>query len=176
MDKYQEQFPLPVRVCKGFYGSSDRTSVSEGDAFNIHFVKKSKVPCYNETSLCGVWYVYYSTSSFARGQLTFYFKSSLIPRLSLLWLVNICFTHAFQGQVYLKVCISHTHFSFEPGAVHFSLHEHLKVQCLGQKLQDKASSLLFRWETPPPLCLPSYSTSRKSLNKRRVWTQRSFCV
>ena len=48
MDKYQEQFPLPVRVCKGFYGSSDRTSVSEGDAFNIHFVKRSKVPYWEE--------------------------------------------------------------------------------------------------------------------------------
>lgn len=48
VDKYQEQFPLPVRVCKGFYGSSDRTSVSEGDAFNIHFVKRSKVPYWEE--------------------------------------------------------------------------------------------------------------------------------
>ena len=44
---------------------------------------------------------------------------------------------------------------FEQGQVRFSLHEHLKCQCLGQKLQDKASSLFFRWETPPPpLCLP----------------------
>ena len=43
VEKYQESFPLFVRVCKGFYGSSDRTSVSEGDSFNIHFVKKSKV-------------------------------------------------------------------------------------------------------------------------------------
>ena len=41
--KHQEEFPLKVRVCKGFYGHSERTSVSEGDTFNIHFVKHTKV-------------------------------------------------------------------------------------------------------------------------------------
>ena len=41
--KYQDEFPLKVRVCKGFYGHSERTSVSEGDSFNIHFVKHTKV-------------------------------------------------------------------------------------------------------------------------------------
>ena len=34
----------------------------------------------------------------------------------------------------------HTFFCFEPEAVCFSLHEHSKLQHLGQKLQDKASS------------------------------------
>ena len=28
---------------KGFYGYSDKTSLSEGDIFNVHFVKKSTV-------------------------------------------------------------------------------------------------------------------------------------
>ena len=41
--KYQDDLPLHVRVCKGFYGHSERTSVSEGDKFNIHFIKKSQV-------------------------------------------------------------------------------------------------------------------------------------
>ena len=43
VSKYRQEFPLRVRVCKGFYGQSERTSVSEGDSFNIHFVKNSKV-------------------------------------------------------------------------------------------------------------------------------------
>ena len=43
---------------------------------------------------------------------------------------------------------------FEPGTVCFSLREHSKLQRVGQKLQDMASSSFFRWETPPPLCLP----------------------
>ena len=30
-------------MCKGFYGPTDRSSVSEGDIYNIHFVKKAKV-------------------------------------------------------------------------------------------------------------------------------------
>ncbi len=41
--KYSDEFPLHVRVSKGFYGTSERTSVSEGDSFNIHFIKKTKV-------------------------------------------------------------------------------------------------------------------------------------
>ncbi|XP_064390464.1 uncharacterized protein LOC135338305 [Halichondria panicea] len=43
VNKHQDKFPLKIRVCKGFYGHSDRTSVSEGDTFNIHFVKHTKV-------------------------------------------------------------------------------------------------------------------------------------
>ena len=38
-------------------------------------------------------------------------------------------------------CILRTRFCFEPEVVRFSLHERLKPQRLGQKLQDKASSL-----------------------------------
>lgn len=38
-----DQFPIRVHVCKGFYGSTERFSVSEGDIYNIHFVKKAKV-------------------------------------------------------------------------------------------------------------------------------------
>ena len=46
----------------------------------------------------------------------------------------------------------HTHIlCFEPRAVHFLLLEHSKLQCLGQKLQDQASSSFFREGTPPPL-------------------------
>ena len=41
--KYQDDLPLHVRVCKGFYGQSERTSVSEGDTFNVHFIKKAQV-------------------------------------------------------------------------------------------------------------------------------------
>jgi hypothetical protein len=41
--KYRDSLPLHVRVSKGFYGNSDKTSVSEGDTFNIHFVKNTKV-------------------------------------------------------------------------------------------------------------------------------------
>ena len=43
VSKYREEFPLQVRVSKGFYGNSERTSVSEGDTFNIHFIKNTKV-------------------------------------------------------------------------------------------------------------------------------------
>ena len=39
---------------------------------------------------------------------------------------------------------------FELGAVHFSLSKCLKLQCLGQKPQEKASSSFFQLETPSP--------------------------
>ena len=39
---------------------------------------------------------------------------------------------------------------FEPRAVHLSLRERSKLQRLGQKLQDQASSSFFRQGTPPP--------------------------
>lgn len=41
--KYSDEFPLYVRVSKGYYGNSERTSVSEGDTFHIHFIKNAKV-------------------------------------------------------------------------------------------------------------------------------------
>ena len=43
VEKHQDLFPIRVHVCKGFYGSTERSSVSEGDIYNIHFVKKAKV-------------------------------------------------------------------------------------------------------------------------------------
>lgn len=45
VSKYRDELPLHVRVSKGFYGNSERTSVSEGDSFNIHFIKNTKVVC-----------------------------------------------------------------------------------------------------------------------------------
>ena len=41
--KYGDQLPLHVRVSKGFYGNTESTSVSDGETFNIHFIKKTKV-------------------------------------------------------------------------------------------------------------------------------------
>ena len=43
VEKHQDLFPIRVHVCKGFYGLTERSSVSEGDIYNIHFVKKAKV-------------------------------------------------------------------------------------------------------------------------------------
>ena len=43
LSKHRDALPLHVRVSKGFYGNSERTSVSEGDTFNIHFIKNYKV-------------------------------------------------------------------------------------------------------------------------------------
>ena len=42
VEKHQDLFPIRVHVCKGFYGPTERSSVSEGDIYNIHFVKKAK--------------------------------------------------------------------------------------------------------------------------------------
>ena len=41
--KHQQEFPVRVRVSRGFYGTTDRWSISEGELFNIHFVKYTKV-------------------------------------------------------------------------------------------------------------------------------------
>lgn len=41
--KHQHEFPVRVRVSRGFYGMTDRWSISEGEYFNIHFVKYTKV-------------------------------------------------------------------------------------------------------------------------------------
>lgn len=43
MAKYTKSLPLKVKVCKGFYGVSDETAVTTGDAFNLHFTKSVKV-------------------------------------------------------------------------------------------------------------------------------------
>ena len=56
--------------------------------------------------------------------------------------------------------IERTHFAhtfiLNRKVVRFSLHERSKLQCLGQKLQDRTSSLFFQWRAPPSLCLPKY--------------------
>lgn len=41
--KYADSLPVQVKVSKGFYGMSDRSSLSEGDVFNIHFIKHMRV-------------------------------------------------------------------------------------------------------------------------------------
>lgn len=43
VERYQELFPLRVYVSRGFYGSNERFTLSEGDVYNIHFVKKTTV-------------------------------------------------------------------------------------------------------------------------------------
>ena len=45
-----------------------------------------------------------------------------------------------------RTCVLH----FEPATVPFLLRERSTLQCLGQKQEDKASSLFFRWETFSP--------------------------
>lgn len=41
--KYHDQLPVCVKVCKGYCGPTEGTSISEGDSFNIHFLKKTTV-------------------------------------------------------------------------------------------------------------------------------------
>ena len=41
--KYAKALPLRITVCDGFYGQSDRTTLSGGEIFNIHFMKHTKV-------------------------------------------------------------------------------------------------------------------------------------
>lgn len=41
--QHQDEFPVRVRVSRGFYGTSDKWSISEGEYFTIHFVKYTKV-------------------------------------------------------------------------------------------------------------------------------------
>lgn len=40
---YKKDLPFQVVVTKGFYGADERTSISDGDMFNIHFFKQTKV-------------------------------------------------------------------------------------------------------------------------------------
>lgn len=41
--KYHQDFPIPIRVCKGYCGPNEDLSISEGDRFNVHFVKYTTV-------------------------------------------------------------------------------------------------------------------------------------
>lgn len=43
MSKYHDQLPVCVKVCKGYCGPTEGTSISEGDSFKIHFTKKTTV-------------------------------------------------------------------------------------------------------------------------------------
>lgn len=43
MSKYSKSLPHRVKVCKGFYGVSERTAVTTGDLLNLHFLKSTKV-------------------------------------------------------------------------------------------------------------------------------------
>ena len=42
---YRKEIPIQVRVCKGFCGPNEDTSISEGDndRFNVHFIKHTKI-------------------------------------------------------------------------------------------------------------------------------------
>ena len=62
---------------------------------------------------------------------------------------------------------------FEPRTVRFLLCERSKLQCLGQKLQDQASSLFFRRGTPPPLFL--HTASDQKLDGRKAWERGYLC-
>lgn len=43
VSKYHKSLPLPIRVCRGYCGPSEDTSISEGDHFNVHFIKHTTV-------------------------------------------------------------------------------------------------------------------------------------
>ena len=43
VEKHRDDLPVQVVVTKGFYGADERTSISDGDMFNIHFFKQTKV-------------------------------------------------------------------------------------------------------------------------------------
>ena len=40
---YHKEFPIQIRVCKGYCGPNEDTSISEGDRFNVHFVKYTTI-------------------------------------------------------------------------------------------------------------------------------------
>ena len=43
VSQYHKSLPLPIRVVRGYCGPSEETSISEGDHFNVHFVKHTTV-------------------------------------------------------------------------------------------------------------------------------------
>lgn len=43
VSNYHKSLPLPIRVCRGYCGPSEDTSISEGDHFNVHFIKHTTV-------------------------------------------------------------------------------------------------------------------------------------
>ena len=42
-ERHRDDVPVQVVITKGYYGPDERTSISEGDMFNIHFFKQAKV-------------------------------------------------------------------------------------------------------------------------------------
>ena len=40
---YGTSLPHKVKICKGFYGVTDKTAVTIGDIYNVHYLKKTKV-------------------------------------------------------------------------------------------------------------------------------------
>lgn len=42
-EHHKEDLPLQVVVTKGYYGPDERTSISDGDMFNVHFFKQTKI-------------------------------------------------------------------------------------------------------------------------------------
>lgn len=43
VSQFHKSLPLPIRVCRGYCGPSEETSISEGDHFNVHFIKHTTV-------------------------------------------------------------------------------------------------------------------------------------
>ena len=43
VSQYHKSLPLAIRVCRGYCGPSEETSISEGDHFNVHFIKHTTV-------------------------------------------------------------------------------------------------------------------------------------
>lgn len=43
VSNYHKSLPLHIRVCRGYCGPSEDTSISEGDHFNVHFIKHTTV-------------------------------------------------------------------------------------------------------------------------------------
>lgn len=42
-EHHKQDLPLQVVVTKGYYGPDERTSISDGDMFNVHFFKQTKI-------------------------------------------------------------------------------------------------------------------------------------
>lgn len=43
IEKHKKSLPVQVVVTKGYYGACERTSISDGDTFSIHFFKQTRV-------------------------------------------------------------------------------------------------------------------------------------
>ncbi len=43
LSKHHQDFPTRIRVCKGFCGSDEESSLSDGDQFNVHFIKYTTI-------------------------------------------------------------------------------------------------------------------------------------